>query len=46
MVVPFRLCGSAVPAGSCSSRFASEEKVNLAMAEHLKAKLSKGYEAV
>ena len=29
-----------------SSRFASEEEAALAMAEHLKAKLSKGYEAV
>ena len=29
-----------------SSQFASEEEAALAMAEHLKAKLSKGYEAV
>jgi hypothetical protein len=29
-----------------SSRFASEQEDALAMAEHLKAKLSKGYEAV
>ena len=29
-----------------SSRFASKEEAALAMAEHLKAKLSKGYEAV
>ena len=29
-----------------SSRFASEQEAALAMAEHLKAKLSKGYEAV
>ena len=29
-----------------SSRFASEEEAALAMAGHLKAKLSKGYEAV
>ena len=28
-----------------SSRFASEEEAALAMAEHLKAKLSRGYEA-
>jgi predicted DNA-binding WGR domain protein len=29
-----------------SSRFASEREAALAMAEHLKAKLSKGYETV
>ena len=29
-----------------SSRFASEQEAALAMAEYLKAKLSKGYEAV
>jgi len=29
-----------------SCRFASEQEAALAMAEHLKAKLSKGYEAV
>ena len=29
-----------------SSRFASEQEAALAMAEHLKAKLRKGYEAV
>ena len=29
-----------------SSRFASEEEAALAMAEHLKAKLGRGYEAV
>jgi predicted DNA-binding WGR domain protein len=29
-----------------SSRFASEQEAALAMAEHLKAKLSKGYKAV
>jgi predicted DNA-binding WGR domain protein len=29
-----------------SGRFASEQEAALAMAEHLKAKLSKGYEAV
>ena len=32
------------PARVC--RFASEQEAALAMAEHLKAKLSKGYEAV
>ncbi len=31
---------------SLLSRFASEQEPALAMAEHLKAKLSKGYEAV
>jgi hypothetical protein len=29
-----------------SSRFASEEEATLAMAEHLEAKLRKGYDAV
>jgi predicted DNA-binding WGR domain protein len=29
-----------------SGRFASEQQAALALAEHLKAKLSKGYEAV
>ena len=36
--------GSAGRLVSC--RFASEQEAALAMAEHLKAKLSKGYEAV
>ena len=38
--------GSAVPAGSSSCRFASEREAALAMAEHLEAKLRKGYDAV
>jgi hypothetical protein len=35
-----------VPAGSSSCRFASEREAALAMAEHLEAKLRKGYDAV
>ena len=35
-----------MPAGSSHASFASEQEAALAMAEHLKAKLSKGYEAV
>jgi len=34
------------PGRLVSSRFAPEQEAALAMAEHLKAKLSKGYEAV